>query len=283
MQLTSSPLLSAHLNESYSSSSRGAAQPAPAAAVDSASISTSAPSPAPQTPGASEPADPGPTGLAPTVEIPQSAIDRFTTAAAQTLNQGNQAVVELPGQAPIVVEGTKPLAAPLWANNVQRFVTSGAQEVSFAAKASPDLSIEALGQVAKPFALMGTPTEVAGYVNKWYDPTIRAVSVAVSVNSFVKDWQSSHSATAHDQLPKTPIDGLNTFVEGAHIVTSSLGLAGTVASAVNPALGRLGAIGMAVAVTGDLADFAVNGMHYILLRDKLSHQDVSALAGPQAQ
>jgi hypothetical protein len=216
-------------------------------------------------------AAPNPTGeTPPAVNLSQDSIDRFTSEAAQNTPVGNRAILAVAGHDPITVEGQKAAFLPTALSDSKQVVTAVARELSMAAQAGPNLAITAASLALKPLVLQGVPSDVGAYVNQWYTPAVRALSAAYSVQAFVRGWQEGHSANPEENLPKTPLDGVNQVVEAAHVLTATAGFAGSVASAVDPALGNLGSIGMAVAVAGDVAEFSVNEMRYILLRDKVT-------------
>lgn len=210
------------------------------------------------------------------IVVAQDLVDRFTAATAASLPVGNRAYLEFAGHDKITVEGQKPSLMPRFLQATHQAVTAGAREASVAVKSSPNGALSAAALAIRPLILNGVPGDVAGYVNDWYQPAIRALEIGFSARAFIQGWKAAHPAAGQPKsaYPHTSMDGLNTTVEGIHVLTSAAGMAGSVAATLSPALGHLGALGQTIAFTGDVAEFAINGMRYLLLRDKLTPAQV---------
>lgn len=187
---------------------------------------------------------------------PGDPVDAWVQQQSQFVPSHQNLVVDLGNGTSYTVQGKQVGTAQKTLDHVAEFITAATQEVQAAIIAGPNLALLGVSEVVKPLVLNGVPPGVTSQVEQWYQPGIQVASVGLSLVNFARRYKEAQGKRT------TGMEKAVLIANGAHIATSTIGLAGIAAAALLPSLQPYSSAAWGIALAGNVMAFGMNWLDY---------------------
>lgn len=223
-----------------------------------AMTTTTVSAPVPATPPARNAAPPA-AQAPPADDRANEIVDRLVASEAFNNNligkmgRGNEVTIEIGDREVIRIKSDGPGALERFAVGTRAAVGAFASEASGLVKSDPAFAFKETALGVKSQVYSGLPSDIQKAADIGFLPMLRVVTMALDFKKFM-DTRKNPEATKMDKA-----------VDGGHLVTDAIGLAGAVAMSV-PGLGALATPLTIVGLTGDVAAFTYHILDYVKQR-----------------
>ncbi|MEW6282674.1 MAG: hypothetical protein AB1758_28955, partial [Candidatus Eremiobacterota bacterium] len=166
--------------------------------------------------------------------------------------------VSINGQPAMKLKGEKENWGTRVARQSKLFISAAANELVGIASANPAMAFNATASAIKPMVLDGMPRQYVAATEEIFVPLQRGVVIAFDALKAYQRWKQNR-ALGDDA---GGMDQVGMLVDGAHVATDAVGLVSSFARYI-PALAGAAAIGLVIAIAGDIAAYSFNFIEYI--------------------
>lgn len=200
---------------------------------------------------------------APAQETEQTPPPAEKVVVNENLTTDNAYSFYVNGERKMILKGQRESLSSKVIRQTRNLMSAAGSELGALASSNPAMAFNTTMEAVRPVVMDGIPSQFHGPTQEILLPVQRGVLVLFDAYKAYERWKQNRvlgeDAGALDQI--------GMLVDGAHVATSAVGLLGSIGRYI-PAVAAISAIGLTIAIAGDMAAYSFNLVEYINKRGK---------------
>ncbi len=167
------------------------------------------------------------------------------------------------GERKMILKGQRESLSSKVIRQTRNLMSAAGSELGALASSNPAMAFNTTMEAIRPVVMDGIPSQFHGPTQEILLPVQRGVLVLFDAYKAYERWKQNRvlgdDAGAMDQI--------GMLVDGTHVATDVAGLLGSIGRYI-PALAAISAVGLTIAIAGDMAAYSFNLVEYIDKRGK---------------